>query len=309
MNKFLKYILIVLGAFCFLDLCNRCVFTYLFNHMPPDTETYNNLKFKYNTETCDVLVLGASRAQHHFVPRIFVDSLNMSCYNAGVDGQPITDQYMELLHSLDLGTPKIVIMDIATSQLEEEWVKERNSCFSLFYWENEECRQIVNDISGRENVAYISHLSSFYQYNSQLFLLYDLFLKKRHSLDHGYDPKPYKGKPFSLIKNKQDSQFIPYPPAIRYLDKIVILCQQKNIPLIFTVTPSLSPAKSGFSDFIEAYCKQKRIPFWNDAKDSTFRSDPYIWYDGTHMNEQGAERYTRMIMGRIKRMSISDKPV
>lgn len=301
MNRFMKYLLIVTVSFCILDLCNRCLFVYLFNHMPVGTEAYNTYKFKYNTEPGDVLVLGASRAQHHFVPQIFLDSLNMTCYNAGVDGQPVTDQYMELLHALELGTPKMVIMDIAPSQLEEEWTKEKYSQIGIFFWENANAREVVKDISGMGHLAYIAHLSSFYQYNSQIFLLYDLFVQKRHSRYHGYDPKAYTGRPWivNVKEHEEVSSFVPYPPAIRYLDKMVALCQHHSIPLTITVTPCLIPMKPGFHEYLEAYCQQNHISFWNDVADSAFVSDPYLWFDNTHMNERGAEQYTKMIMSRI----------
>jgi hypothetical protein len=35
----------------------------------------------------DILILGSSRASHHYVPAIISDSLGSSCYNAGKDKQ------------------------------------------------------------------------------------------------------------------------------------------------------------------------------------------------------------------------------
>lgn len=35
----------------------------------------------------NILIFGSSRAAHHYVPSILSDSLDMSCYNCGLDGQ------------------------------------------------------------------------------------------------------------------------------------------------------------------------------------------------------------------------------
>ena len=37
----------------------------------------------------DVLIMGSSRAHHHYVPEIISDSLGLSCYNTGKDGNGI----------------------------------------------------------------------------------------------------------------------------------------------------------------------------------------------------------------------------
>lgn len=46
------------------------------------------------TESQDeLMILGSSRAAHHYVPQIFEDSLGLSSYNAGSDGMCIYYHY------------------------------------------------------------------------------------------------------------------------------------------------------------------------------------------------------------------------
>lgn len=40
-------------------------------------------------QTADVVILGSSRAHHHYVPSVFFDSLGITAHNGGVDGNGI----------------------------------------------------------------------------------------------------------------------------------------------------------------------------------------------------------------------------
>ena len=52
----------------------------------------------------DILIMGSSRAAHHYVPQIIEDSLGMTCYNAGSDGECIYYHYCLL--SAEVQSPK-----------------------------------------------------------------------------------------------------------------------------------------------------------------------------------------------------------
>ena len=43
--------------------------------------------------TEDIIIMGSSRASHHYVPEIISEELGMSCFNAGRDGNGIILQY------------------------------------------------------------------------------------------------------------------------------------------------------------------------------------------------------------------------
>lgn len=60
----------------------------------------------------DLLVFGSSRAVHHYNTDMLKDSLQMSSYNCGEDGQGIILNYGRLLMSLERHQPKVVIYDI-----------------------------------------------------------------------------------------------------------------------------------------------------------------------------------------------------
>ncbi len=63
----------------------------------------------------DVLMLGSSRCVYHYVPSIISDSISMSVYNGGFAGSCIYSYYMVLNYILARHTPKIVCLDLITS--------------------------------------------------------------------------------------------------------------------------------------------------------------------------------------------------
>ena len=51
-----------------------------------DTVAVGRISHIVYEDTPDVLILGSSRAEHHYVSTILADSLGMNVYNAGIDG-------------------------------------------------------------------------------------------------------------------------------------------------------------------------------------------------------------------------------
>ena len=71
--------------------------------------------FIFNEVKSDVIILGSSRAIHHYDPQIISDSLSMSCYNCGEDGNGIILSYGRLMMVKERHQPKIIIQDVSTS--------------------------------------------------------------------------------------------------------------------------------------------------------------------------------------------------
>ncbi len=64
--------------------------------------------------TEDIIIMGSSRASHHYVPEIISDKFGMSCFNAGQDGNGIILQYGRWKMMSERYTPKLLIYDISS---------------------------------------------------------------------------------------------------------------------------------------------------------------------------------------------------
>ena len=70
------------------------------------------IKYLINEVHEDVLLLGTSRCNLHYVPSIMQDSLGMSVYNGGIDASHcIYAHYFIFNHVLEHYTPKVVCVE------------------------------------------------------------------------------------------------------------------------------------------------------------------------------------------------------
>ena len=109
MKKFILYTLLFFTVVAVVDFAAGKVFYYLQSRAGGRTgaEWY---ACKESHE--DIIIMGSSRASHHYVPQIFEDSLGLSCFNAGQDGNGIILQYGRWKMIRERYTPKMVIYDV-----------------------------------------------------------------------------------------------------------------------------------------------------------------------------------------------------
>ena len=67
--------------------------------------------YSMDSAKSDILVFGSSSANHHYVPEVFEDSLKMTFYNTGRDGDGILFQTAILVSALKRYSPKLIILD------------------------------------------------------------------------------------------------------------------------------------------------------------------------------------------------------
>ena len=69
----------------------------------------------------DVVLIGASRCHHHYVPSILSGSLGLSVYNAGVGGSDnIFSHCLVLRHVLSRHVPRVVCLELMTADFAPE---------------------------------------------------------------------------------------------------------------------------------------------------------------------------------------------
>lgn len=118
-TKILLFFLLVAALdFVFGKVCN-----YMFSH-PKGGET-KALQYLVNDCDKDILIMGSSRAHCHYDDKMIEDSLGISCYNAGVEGNGIIMMYG--LYKLMKHKPKIIIYDLEPSFDLMEYAEDQNN--------------------------------------------------------------------------------------------------------------------------------------------------------------------------------------
>lgn len=252
----------------------------------------------YDNVQSEAVVLGSSRAIHHYSPIIISDSLGMSCYNCGEDGMGIFLMYARYKAIRQRYTPRLVIYEVLPEY--DLLLEKDNSKYLKFlrpYTTVPEIDSLVRCISPAERYKLMSNM---YRYNS-VFL--DI-LSQRYSKapgdasDYTYSPldgeMDYEPPPVSQNQMCIDSL------KLTCLEKIITGCLVDGTQLVFTASPIYKPVSEAAFGPVKELCKKYRIPFINYYCDKDFCDNPEYFVDGGHLNRRGAELVTSNIAGDIK---------
>ena len=113
MKRFVIKILVFLAIMFILDRGFGLAMKYLQDHAKGGYVGHHNYILHQANE--DILIFGSSRAIHHYNPQIIEDSLGMSCYNCGQDGNGIVLFYGWWQMIKERYQPKMIVYDVNPS--------------------------------------------------------------------------------------------------------------------------------------------------------------------------------------------------
>jgi len=117
-----------------------------------------------NKMSCDVLLLGSSRCEHHYNPIIIEDSLKLTCYNAGQSGNGIILAYARYLMISERKKPSLVVLDINPEfDLLSTYDNHRYLGWLKNHFEKKYVQDIIFDIDNSEKIKMMSYC---YRFNS-----------------------------------------------------------------------------------------------------------------------------------------------
>jgi hypothetical protein len=248
-----------------------------------------------NTTKADVIILGSSRAEHHYVPQVIEDSLHLSCYNCGRNGNGIILMYGRYKLLTQRYTPKLIIYDVNPHydlQLND------NSSYTVFlkpFYKRTGIDSIINNID--KNDKYKMR-SSLYRYNYRVLEILNDY--------RGLDIDKYKGyvpmrdtMKYEPLPEKKVSDFKYDKLKIYYLERLIKECKGKT-ELVFIASPRYNGEKTNTFDPLIALCKKYGVPFLDYNCDSDFIHNVNYWGDSVHMNDAGATAFTRKIIKALK---------
>lgn len=291
--------LVFLALFVGIDFLIGKVYRYLeikaLEHSPYGMVTeYTMLKVD-----ADVVILGASEAQHSYIPRILEDSLGMSVYNCAKDGCGFYYQDAMINGILDRYKPKIIIWSIFPNELCTRKNDEGISELKPFYKENKYFRQILRTHSNFESIKL---LSNSYIYNSKLlWYMFMLFLPDYDYEYGGYAPllgcqNNLKITEGSFVDSYDETISLVFQNTIRR-------CLENEVQIVFVFTPRF---EKGSYDKLVTYKQLKSVtnkyelPIIEDLYHSDELMKPQFFKDNAHLNHEGAEAYMKLFIPKLK---------
>lgn len=297
MKKFIIKICVFFICIIFIDFLFGWICSYLNSHAKGgDTKSHYYIS---NQSTEDIVILGSSRAIHHYIPSILSDSLNLSVYNGGVDGNGIIFLYGRLKIITNRHTPKIVIYDANTdfdikvndNSKYLNWLKrfyDKPGIDSLFL-----CISHTDKYKMRSNL---------YRYNTSFIqMTSDNISPKQIVKNGGYKPIYGEMNYDSSYLGLDSSSTIDWDPIkYHYFIKLIELCHKKNITLIISTSPMYKATSSDCFSPIKDLCIKYNIPFIDFYANNEISITKKYFKDSSHMNHDGATIFSSLVASKIK---------
>lgn len=294
MKKFLVNILIFFGIVAAVDFAAGKVFCYL------QTKAGGRTGAEYyacKESNEDVIIMGSSRASHHYVPQIITDSLGLSCFNAGQDGNGIILQYGRWKMLSERYSPRMIIYDINPSF---DFLENDNMAYVdrlKPFAGDRKVRDYIGEIFPMEQLKLMSQM---YRYNYKFIEMVSDYGKGIGN--SGY--LPLYGQIRQEVVDGYESKVssIEYDEAkLKYLECLARECKEKGVKLVLAV----SPYYGGGSYDLNTFASVKEMANKNGADFLYYNTDEYdfnpdYFKDSYHLNDNGAVKFSSDLAGKLK---------
>lgn len=298
MKKYLIKIILFFMAVVVIDILFGIACQYMNDHSKGGGIKSRYYVCKESNE--DVLVFGSSRAKHHYVPDVIEDSLHMTCYNTGEDGNGIILCYGFLKMITERYSPKLIIYDVNEFDMFKDDNMKYLDLMKPYYYE-EGVDSIFWSVEPKSRIMMLSNL---YRYNTTCLRVIGNYLHPMTSYPKGYlalnntmDYEP---------DFKEESKMEEDTLKLHYFERFIQLTKNKNIKLICCVSPYYYKASKDIGQFepIKDLCEQYEIPFLYYGSEPTIAENKSYFSDRCHMNDDGARFYTSILVSRITNCSV-----
>lgn len=246
-----------------------------------------------------IVIMGSSRAAHHYDSQVFSDGLSMSCINMGEDGNGIVLQYGRWKMISKRYTPKIIIYDISSHyDIENNDNLAYINRLRTYNTYSQEVKRYVSYLFPMEKIKLLSQL---YCFNYNFFeVLYDC--SKKREKGNGFTP--LKGNILQAVACRQiNKKSIIDVDSLKLslLESLINESANKGTKMVFVVSPLWHGGNydlSAFSSIIELTQKYN-VPFYYYF-DSPICDVQVYFKDSGHLNAEGALVFTKDLVNRLK---------
>lgn len=268
--------------------------------------------YKLEKNSVDVLFMGSSHAATSFNPQVIYDEYGITSYNLGCPQQSVFTTYYWLREALKYQSPQVLVLETNTfHKYKDAYVYNYFNCSEAslrkafdsmkFSPLKIELARKIEEVDPSQSA--LSYFLMNIRYHSRWTNLSESDYSQKalaaHGAMKGYvivdgSQKDAEDVTFST----EDLDSVNAEPMAEvtedYLGKIVELCKQKNIKLVFAKIPSLEPI--GRYKAVEEFAKQYSIPFYDFNEETKYKEAGYSAEDlYGHLNYNGAAKISRYL--------------
>lgn len=248
----------------------------------------------------DILIFGSSRAIHHYNPQIITDSLGMTCYNCGQDGNGIVLFYGMWHMIKERYQPKKIIYDINTSfDLYEGESNQKYLGWLRMDYNRPGVKQVFNAVDPTEKYKMLSML---YRYNSKFMQIITDYVHPIFGIE-GNGFLPLKGELDKMKVRDENTEKSTDEKVdslkLSFINKLID--ETEGGDLVFVASPKwYKPNAVDYKPIIEI-CERRGVKFLDFSADEKYVHQNEWFKDGTHMNARGADEFTKDLINKLKR--------
>ncbi len=277
-------------------------------------------------ENADMIFIGASRTYRSFVPEIFEERLGLeNVINAGSSSQPYSASYYQLKDLLKVFTPKYVVLGVTGDKLvTEESTQGKLIVYDRLINAGVKISFGINCLEGKEKL----YLLRSYRFREDLALstIRANHMEKVQLVEDEYEPDKsgseyYADKGFVYSYNTFEVGNIPVTGEsnfskeniveknIKWLDKIIGLCETEGIELYFVAGPTTMMRLYNIEnyqeaeDFYTAYAEKHNLSYYNlnllRSREELLPDS--LMHDYNHVNGEGAEVISKQYADILKK--------
>lgn len=302
-KKFLITLLIFVTSFVLLDFAFGKIMDNKVSDLtisPGDRISEQN--FRLNQCVSDVVVIGSSRAKHHYRSNQLRDSLQnyfkgATLYNLGMDGVTVYNSLMSIESMLDRYHPKLILLDVDWYRFYQSIPDKCLSFAAPFYHTNQRVKQYIDQLGWKEQVKMIS---SCYRYNGKFPIrqskavlsdsLYG-YVPLFKSMDSDTNERAY-------ISKQEHLNAEPIYVIEKSFIRVANLCKQQGVELVVCCSPNYRPDHKNI--YLMKLCEASAVPFMDFSDSKYFNNHPEMFSDAVHMNDVGAKEYCALLWGKLK---------
>ncbi|MCM1142079.1 MAG: hypothetical protein NC453_26210 [Muribaculum sp.] len=257
------------------------------------------LKYLAKETDDDLIFMGTSRCNQHYIPKIIEDSIGMKSYNGGIDASNnIYAQYTVLNIMLQHHVPKAICLDLMASY----YSKQRDpfntiSFFAPYIGNNAESDSIFR-MAGTYNLYKASHIM---RYNAKAVSnLIGMLYSPHAAAEKGYIPAPKPPKYPSKMDIYHAEEIDPQ--KMIYLQKFIDKCTEHNIKLIFCISPMYSEIEKDAYKPLYDLAERNNIPLLDYHSQGLYQDHPEYFKDNAHLWDAGAREFSTLLGHDLKKL-------
>lgn len=195
-----------------------------------------------NSESYDVILAGTSHVVSSLFPMVMWENNGITAVNFAQTGQPFPLTYYSIKEAIDVAAPEMVVVDLyyiyQGNQYAGNESYKHQTLDNFRVFSPAKIQAVFETIKDAD--AKVNFLFPFFAYHSRWTELAKTDFTKADILSKG------AGEIFSVAEEPLVEPFEPIdvndtkkpkPAMIDYIDRIIALCKEKDVKLMFTVVP------------------------------------------------------------------------